>query len=223
MFSSCYFGESCFVHFSKEKCCMRGDATRGGCYFYCHCHCLGFGFGIVSALPCPASPFDPKGSVVVVSFRREKAARPSLRGPDELGPPPPQCHDFPTSSPAVNNKSSCACQSLFERLPLADAWVMGNEKRGAVCGRLAAAIVSGLCGGGTASGWLWWGGCFAATQLKRKKKAHFSFNFRACQLKMPTFIYKRLENTRTPMPTICFSMPPPIHRTQKLPTPTNPG
>lgn len=170
---------------------------------------------------CPAMP--------CLLFRAQRLSSRGLKGGTTQSQrprracPPPQCHDFPTSSPAVNNKSSCACQSLFERLPLADAWVMGNEKRGAVCGRLAAAIVSGLCGGGTASGWLWWGGCFAATQLKRKKKAHFSFNFRACQLKMPTFIYKRLENTRTPMPTICFSMPPPPHRTQKLPTPTNPG
>lgn len=121
----CYFGESCFVHFSKEKCCMRGYATRGGSYFYCHCqrHRFGFGFGLVSA-----SADSGSGSLSwthsVQKRRHDPVPVPRrAKRPDR----PPQTHDFSSSSSTVNNnKSSCACQSLFERQ--ADSG-MGNGAR----------------------------------------------------------------------------------------------
>jgi len=88
----------------------------------------------------------------VVPFRPEKAARPSLRGLRRVWAP--QAHDF--STPTVNNKSSCACQSLFERQPL--GWEMGNEGRGSRQISSSHRL------------WpLWWVVWAAATQLKRKK------------------------------------------------------
>lgn len=53
IYMSVIFGESCFVHFSKEKCCMRRrwqllllpltvPQLRVACFCYCLCCCFGF-------------------------------------------------------------------------------------------------------------------------------------------------------------------------------------
>lgn len=151
------FGESCFVHFSKEKCCMRWTDGRQLLL-------------LPLAVPLPPSAPSPRS--------------PCPRHSSSFSPIP-----IPTPNPRspVNNKSSCACQSLFEKQPFGYEIGRGSKQISSSSSNSSHRSQSPPVGFIDISQMEH---TKAVGKAKWKKKAHFSFNFRACQLKMPTFIYK---------------------------------